>query len=433
MLKLVDKDLWFDNEKLFIVRGQANKKIYEKNYDAYPECNQKQSNKSSNNSFNPKLIYMSSLACNLKCKYCYAEGGAYGKEHRERFFTYENYVKTYKYFFEKYGGIHSINFFGGEPLLNFNVIKRFVEYIYQSYDKKCIHQISFGTNLTIMTPEIKEFIKKYNINIGTSLDGPKSLNDSVRIGNVDSVFDEVVKNLNYLSDVNVHKAMQITISKKHIENYHRGDIIKWINEIERLPINRYAIICVFSDNDNLKIDLDNLTIKNNYIQLCEDYADYSFNILKENNHHKPISVFATSTLLKIIKREKEPECGAGESFSITPDLKIYPCHMFADLPEFGVDFNNKLDFTIELNHYFIQTRNANRDAINRCNNCISKNLCSHWCKGCSYKSTQTFNSVVNDRCILEQTFTNKAIKFLVSDYKKYKDIIDKNIYYYQQC
>lgn len=433
MLQLINKDLWFDNEKLFIIRGNENKNTYEKNYDSYPDAQKHSGEDESETNYKPTIIYMSSLTCNLKCKYCYAGGGEYGENHNMRFFTFENYVKTYDYMFKKYNGISNINFFGGEPLLNFEEIKKFVEYIYQNYSAKDIPTMSFATNLTIMNEEIKDFIKKYHILIGSSLDGPKDLNDLVRVGSVNSVYDEVVKNLNYLSDVDVKKAVQITISKNHIENYKKGDVINWIKEIEKLPIDVYEVICVFSDNKDLKIDLNDDKMRDNYIQFCEDYVDYSLSILKDKEPHKSFPSSISAVLLRIMKREPASVCGAGYSFSITPDLKIYPCHIFADKVEFGVNFSEDEDLeqSIENNKFFMDTRKCDTTTISECNNCVAKNLCSVFCKGCIYKHSGNFSGIVEDRCILQKIFVTKAIKFLVTDYKKYEDIVNDNLYYYQ--
>lgn len=172
-------------------------------------------------------------------------------------------------------------------------------------------------------------------------------------------------------------------------------------------------------------------MKNNYIQFCKDYANYSFEIMKDQKYHRPISAFATSLLLRIMKRERTHTCGAGDySFSITPDLKVYPCHMFADLSEFGVDFSKNLEREIENNKIFINARNCDMDNIDECQKCIARYLCSVFCKGCVYKKNNGFSGIVEDRCILNKIFVTKAIKFLVSDYKENKKIIDSNLYYY---
>lgn len=425
MLVNVSPDIWFDNEKLFIIKGEENKKNYLKNYDFYPNCVEKKKI----GTYKPTIIYMSSLGCNLRCKYCFASDGSYGDKHVDRLFTFENYVKTFDYFYKKYEGINAISFFGGEPLLNFEEIKKFVVYLHENYNREEIPPMAISSNGTIMTEEIKDFLKKYSIGLGTSLDGPKHLNDQLRIGDVESVHDKVVETLNYISDLDIEKVVQVTISKPHIENYKDGDAIEWLREIEQLPVNRYELVPVISNDENLRIDLENEDIKNKFINFCNDFSKHLIYRL-ENKEDVAISNLPVGTALRIFKREYLKSCGAGKSFAITPDMVVYPCHSFADKPEFGVKFNENFEESLKNNAKFASAKNCNRCNVDKCRECIAKNICSYWCKGFSYGCNNDFNSVLEQRCVLLQIFVRNLIIYLTGRYRENTKQVNKNIYEY---
>ena len=421
LLKQVDDNIWFDLDKMYIVKGAENRETYLNNYSYYEECGHKK--KISYTS----VIFLSSLNCNLKCKYCYAGDGRYGENHNNRNFDFDRYKTTFIKLTNKYGKIGSINFFGGEPLLNFTEIKKFVSYLFDNYGYEDIPKLSIGSNGTILNDEIKEFINKYNIAFGTSIDGTKDLNDKNRIGNYDSVYDTVVDNLHKLNDTRLLKSAQITVTKDHIENYRKGDVFKWCNEIEKLQLDIFEVAPVASEDDRFKIDLSNEIIFKNYYQFCQDYSEYCISKFRSNELGSMPRI-AISTLTRIMKREYLNSCSAGYSVSVTPDLMVYPCHSFSDEKKYGVRLDDFVDNDgEECNPYFIKIKNYSKETCSKCTDCISKSACSYWCKRFEPKNEIMSLEL---RCILFKTITENLIKFLVYEYQNYRETVLNKIHYY---
>lgn len=130
------------------------------------------------------LTFMSSRFCNLKCIYCFAGEGEYGrKRDKPKGMTASSYIEVVKKSLQLYPqGISSINFFGGEPMLNWKEIHKFVDALSGILEQKGLSRpcIGISTNGTIMNAEIAQYFKRENIVVGISLDGTKYINDRAR-------------------------------------------------------------------------------------------------------------------------------------------------------------------------------------------------------------------------------------------------------------
>lgn len=418
MLYNIKEDLWFDNEKLYIISGDKNKEDYIKSYGDFPECNKV------TKKVYPTIIFISSTNCNLRCTYCYANAGTYNHTSKKVSFTLEDYIEVYKKMKKEHGKIHEISFFGGEPLLNFPAIKKFVTYLEKQDGIEEIPALAIASNGTIMNSEIKGFLKKYNVGFCTSLDGPKTYNDKYRVGTgIDSVFDKVENTLNYLSDLKIRKAIQFTIGKEHVENYVRGDFFDWSKKLENLDIDFYEVVPVMSENKKYKIDLNNEQLKNNFTNLCNNIADHCLKLLINGESTCMPKIF-TGIILSIAKRQYQEDCGAGDSISVTPDKKIYPCHICADDEKFAIPFEGEIEENKLKNNYFQDVKKYTRDSLEKCNQCIAKNICPYFCKGILI---QNGGKLFEDRCLMMEIFTKKTIEFLENDYDAHKNNIKENM------
>lgn len=143
-------------------------------------------------------IIVPTLRCNHRCVYCHAKSR--GPDEKEYDMDEETAKATVDFIFQTAARAITIEFQGGEPLLNFPIIK-FIHKYSQEINRKHKKVIKYiiVTNLTAMTPEIKQYLIKNKIAICTSLDGPKELHDKNRCylcGK--SSYDEVVKKIKEL-------------------------------------------------------------------------------------------------------------------------------------------------------------------------------------------------------------------------------------------
>lgn len=174
------------------------------------------------------LTFMSARTCNLGCTYCFAGEGEYGCEvDKPPFFTYDGYMRSIKTALKMYPeGIKSICFFGGEPILNYREIKRFIPDCIEFFkqNNKLIPAFSIATNLVLFDDEMAEFFAKYNVYFVISLDGPKEVNDIARVmkKSNDSVYDAVKHGCEILDKYNINYVVQATINVYHMERYERG-------------------------------------------------------------------------------------------------------------------------------------------------------------------------------------------------------------------
>ena len=415
MLFKIKDEIWFDNEKLYIIKGDCKKDTYTIKYDQFPDINRK-----SQRSKHPTIVFLASTSCNLKCKYCFAHEGTYGNTTSKKQFEVEDYIKVFDSTIQQYGRINAISFFGGEPLLNFYKIKQFVKYMYNEYDVEKIPYMAIASNGTIMNQEIKDFLIEYNIGYCTSLDGPKQFNDINRIGYGEySVYDTVKKTINFLEDAMIRKSIQFTVGKVHLQNYQKGDFSKWISEFEKMKIESYEIVAVTSDDDDFRINLEEPTTYANFCLLCNDIAEHCLSIYKTGKMIPMPKIFA-GLLLHIIKRTYQEDCSAGFSFCVSPDLKIFPCHVCADDVNYGVDFSENFQKKIKINENYQKVCAVQKDKIEQCNSCISKNVCSYICKGMICRNSY---KLPLERCLMMQIFTKKVICFLAEEYENNRDSI----------
>lgn len=158
--------------------------------------------------------------CNLACKYCYV--------HKQpKTMTLETAEQTIKYFTNKFdetvaaGKRINVALHGGEPLLNFDVIRYIVETLKERYDGHIIFTMT--TNGTVFEKDIYDFIKG-KVQISVSIDGNRKTNDTNRIyPNGESSFDKVVKTLKFLKEQGEYIRVRMTVNKETLpamaENY----------------------------------------------------------------------------------------------------------------------------------------------------------------------------------------------------------------------
>jgi uncharacterized protein len=130
--------------------------------------------------------------CNLRCGYCYADHGTYRSE--KKLMSYDTAKKCIDRLLSKDYDNHIV-FFGGEPLLNFSLIKKIDSYLNQ---QNLNAKYTTITNGTIINNEIKNFINEKFSNLWISLDGSKDINDGQRFGLAGSVHDRVVETIDKL-------------------------------------------------------------------------------------------------------------------------------------------------------------------------------------------------------------------------------------------
>ncbi len=359
----------------------------------------------------PKSEYIKALClhichdCNLRCKYCFAGTGDY-KGHRE-FMSEEVALKAVDFLIENSGNrkILEMDFFGGEPLLNFDVVKKTVEYANErasALGKKFLFTMT--TNGVLLRGEVADWLNENMENVVLSLDGRQEIHDDVRkTVNGKGSFDVIIQNFKDFVAKRGDKSYYIrgTFTNKNLD--FAKDVLfmadSGFKEISLEPV-------VLEKGHELAITEEMLPeIKEEYKRLAREY-------IKRRKEGKGFHFFHFTIDLEggpcLAKRVNA--CGAGnEYFSVTPVGDIYPCHQFADKPEFymGNVFEGKINEEIRA-----KFKNSSLFTREGCEDCFARYHCSGGCAANNYVFNGDINKPYKQTCEMLKARTECAMHIL---------------------
>lgn len=192
------------------------------------------------------------MACNLRCKYCIFGGNyKFMRTHENQNMSWETCRKAVDIYFDlikesepyNYGREPFIGFYGGEPLINFRLIKKCIEYIEKYYGDYNV-KYSITTNATLLSEEIIGFFYEHDVNIVVSLDGPEEEHNRNRVyQNGKGTFTDVITNINKIFEKYQRPVFTTTVYdmrsdiKKITEFY---DNTKGILCLNTVPVKSYG-------------------------------------------------------------------------------------------------------------------------------------------------------------------------------------------------
>lgn len=303
--------------------------------------------------------------CNLACPYCFASGGNY--KGSEALMTPEVGRKAIDYLLEnsRDRAIVEVDFFGGEPLLNFSLIRDLVAYgEEQSKAAGKAIKWSMTTNGVLLDEEVSRFLVAHDIGTVLSIDGRKEIHDASRyFKNGRGSYDQVVGNYLKFKDETQDYVARGTYTSKNLDFYKDVEILK------ELGFNHLSLEPVIGGDLTVQ-DLD--AIRESYDELARLY-------LKWLAEKKPLDFFHFNINLKggpcIYKRITA--CGAGfEYLAITPAGDIYPCHQLIENPEYRMGNILEGGFREDISGEFLATNIYTKE---QCRNCWARFYCSGGC------------------------------------------------------
>ena len=314
--------------------------------------------------------------CNLRCRYCFADEGAY---HAERQFMSERTAKKAIDFLIEHSGKRKIleaDFFGGEPLMCLDTIKNVVAYARErgaAAGKKFLFTTT--TNALLLDDDAIDFFNREMENVVLSLDGRKEVHDAIRKtkngkGSFDLVIDKIKKFVRSRGDKSYY--VRGTFTSKNLD---------FSNDVIFLAENGFDSISmepVVTDIEDLAIKAEHLPrISAEYETLCDKYLQKHAEGEGFNFFHFNIDLDGGVCLQK-----KVSACGAGNEYcSVVPNGDIYPCHQFAGDKDFlmGNVYDGKLDGAIRAK--FSGNSLFTREG---CGDCFAKFICSGGCSANNY-------------------------------------------------
>lgn len=331
--------------------------------------------------------------CNLDCEYCFASQGKY---HGERaLMSFEVGKRALDFLVENSGDRHNleVDFFGGEPLMNWQVVKDLVAYarsIEQQHDK-CF-RFTLTTNGMLVDDDVIEFSNSEMDNVVMSLDGRKEINDHFRktAGGVGS-FDIIVPKFVKFAKARGEKDYYIRGTFTH----NNPDFMKDIEVMLDLGFDRLSmepVVCP-PDSPYALTEEDKKILYRQYELLAEKMIERRRAGTPFVFYHYMLDLEHGPCIYKRLSG-----CGSGtEYMAVTPTGELYPCHQFVGDKDYlmGDVFNGV-------------TNTAVRDKFKRCNvyskpecaDCWARLYCSGGCAANSYHATGDINGIYSYGCDL---------------------------------
>ena len=316
--------------------------------------------------------------CNLRCEYCFAAKGDFGTG--RELMTLETAKKAIDFLIEKSANRHNleVDFFGGEPLMNFDVVKKTVEYA-RSIEKQHNKNFRFTitTNGLLLTDDKIDFINREMSNVVLSLDGRKEVNDKLRVSpNGQGSFDAIVPKYQKLVKERGDKDYYVrgTFTRNNLD--FTNDVIK----MAELGFDQLSIEPVVSDEK-----LDYSIKEADLPRVFKEYETLAKEMIKRKKNGKCFNFFHFMIDLDqgpcAIKRLRGCSCG-NEYIAVTPNGDIYPCHQFVGHEQWRMGNVVKNTFSDEIKTQFAKTNIYTKE---KCKNCWAKFFCSGGCNANSWQ------------------------------------------------
>lgn len=340
--------------------------------------------------------------CNLRCEYCFASSGDY--QGSRELMSLETGRRALEFLCQNSGSRYQleVDFFGGEPLMNWEVVKQLVAYgreLETKYHKK--FRFTLTTNGVLLNDDIQDFLNAEMSNVVLSLDGRKATNDQVR------------KTLNDQSsyDVIVPKFQRFVERRGEGQYYVRGTFTAHelafsqdVLHLRELGFRELSMEPVVATPDQPYA----LTDKH-LPELLLEYERLADEMLKRHGtdddfrfFHFEINLAGGPCAVK-----KASGCGAGiEYLAITPSGELYPCHQFVGQPEFLLgDLTSGITYP-ERRNQFDYLSVFDKPA---CQSCWAKYYCSGGCHANAYNFNADLSEPYQLACQLERKRVELAI------------------------
>ena len=331
--------------------------------------------------------------CNLNCEYCFASQGKYKGE--RAVMSFEVGKRALDWLIENSGSRKNleVDFFGGEPLMNFEVVKRLVAYA-RSIEKEKGKNFRFTltTNGLLIDDDVIDFANKEMSNVVLSLDGRKEIHDRFRVDyNGNGSFDKIVPKFQKLVKARGNKNYYMRGTFTHANPDFLEDI-KVMLDLGFTELSMEPVVCAAGDPSELTPE--DITV------VMEQYEKLAFLMLQKEKEGKPFTFYHYMIDLEggpcIYKRISG--CGSGtEYMAVTPWGDLYPCHQFVGDEKFKLGDIYKGVTNLTVQNSF---KECNVYAREDCRNCWARLYCSGGCAANAYHATGSVKGIYMAGCEL---------------------------------
>ncbi|MCR4797852.1 MAG: thioether cross-link-forming SCIFF peptide maturase [Lachnospiraceae bacterium] len=341
--------------------------------------------------------------CNLSCKYCFAEEGLYHGKKAE-LMPFEVGKAALDFLVENSGSRRNleVDFFGGEPLLNFQVVKDLVAYgrqLEKDHDKH--FRFTLTTNGVLLNDEVMDFANKEMDNVVLSIDGRKEVHDMMRpFQRGDGSYDVVLP-----------KFLKFAESRGQNKYYARGtftrnnlDFSKDVLHLADLGFKQISVEPVVApENEAYALRQEDLP------KLFEEYDTLAREMVERAGTDREFNFFHFMIDLEggpcVYKRLSG--CGSGtEYLAVTPSGELYPCHQFVGNEGFKMGDVYK---GIENKDLQTEFKGCNVYSRKECRSCFAKYYCSGGCAANAYHFAGDIRGTYDVGCALQKKRIECAI------------------------
>ena len=346
--------------------------------------------------------------CNLACKYCFAGKGEY--DGPKGLMSFETGKRALDFLIEQSGTRHNleVDFFGGEPLLNWEVCKKLVAYgrsREKEYNKK--FRFTVTTNGVLLNDEIMDFCNKEMGNVVLSLDGRKETHDRLRItrkntGSYDLIIDKFKK----FAESRNQKDYYMRGTYTHYNTDFSKDVIH-MADLGFKELSIEPVVCAPEEDYALK-ESDLPVLKEQYEILANEMLRRYRNGSGFTFYHYMIDLDAGPCIVKRVSG-----CGVGtEYMAVTPDGELYPCHQFVGDDKFLL---GDIWHGVKNKQVLSQFENCNVYSHKECKDCFAKLYCSGGCAANAYHSTGSVSGIYEFGCELHRKRIECAVMLKVAE------------------
>ena len=345
--------------------------------------------------------------CNLNCSYCFASQGKY---HGERaLMSFDVGKRALDFLIENSGSRRNleVDFFGGEPLMNFDVVKELVKYA-RSIEKEKNKNFRFTltTNGVLVDRDVIDFANREMSNVVLSLDGRKEVHDRFRVDySGGGSWDKIVPKFQEFVKARGGKNYYMRGTFTHANPDFLEDI-KTMLDLGFTELSMEPVVAAEGDPSALTEEDKPIVLK--------QYEDLAKLMIKRGKEGKPFTFYHYMIDLKggpcIYKRLSG--CGSGtEYMAVTPWGDLYPCHQFVGDEKFKLGDIWKGVLNTEIQNEFAS---CNVYAREDCRDCWAKLYCSGGCAANAYHSTGSVRGVYKYGCDLFRKRMECAIAVAVA-------------------
>lgn len=333
--------------------------------------------------------------CNLRCGYCFASKGGFGGA--RELMSAEVAKKAIDMLVNKSGKRKNleVDFFGGEPLLNFDVVKETVAYaraLEKKHDKN--FRFTITTNAVLLDEDNMKYINKNMVNVVLSVDGRKEINDLMRkhidgAGTYEDIMPKIRRMANLRNQDRYYVRGTFTRKNKDFSK----DVLH-LADLGFRQISVEPVVCARETGYDLR--------EEDLQELFDEYETLAAEYVKRRKGKKWFNFFHFMVDLEqgpcAAKRIRG--CGSGgEYLSVTPNGDIYPCHQFVGKEDFKMGNVNEGEIDAEIRDAFAK---PNVYTKKECSECWAKFYCSGGCAANAYSFNQDLSVPYKVGCELEK-------------------------------